>query len=188
MYYADFKVVFYFVFRGPEENARLAEEVYQRLIAHKAENPTMGEVGNTLVFNHSISHILCCVISNLKKMVNKMFTLLFFPAKSSFSCKRINLCWDSAALQLNRLWIFLWFLGFISWWLFSHTLLDLSFFPFFSVFLSWHFLAPEMSLKGMYYCSLFASMHVRCFIILCCTYFFFFFFLHLAVMLNYNNW
>lgn len=147
MYYADFKVVFYFVFRGPEENARLAEEVYQRLIAHKAENPTMGEVGNTLVFNHSISHILCCVISNLKKMVNKMFTLLFFPAKSSFSCKRINLCWDSAALQLNRLWIFLWFLGFISWWLFSHPLLDLSFFPFFSVFLSWHFLAPEMSLK-----------------------------------------
>lgn len=69
---------FYFIFRGPEENARLAEEVYQRLIAHKAENPTMGEVGNTLVFNHSISHILRCVISNLKKMVNKMFTLLFF--------------------------------------------------------------------------------------------------------------
>uniref|UniRef100_A0A669DVH3 Syntaxin binding protein 2 n=1 Tax=Oreochromis niloticus TaxID=8128 RepID=A0A669DVH3_ORENI len=29
--------------KGPEENARLAEEVYQRLIAHKAENPTMGE-------------------------------------------------------------------------------------------------------------------------------------------------
>lgn len=29
--------------KGPEENARLAEEVHQRLIAHKAENPTMGE-------------------------------------------------------------------------------------------------------------------------------------------------
>ncbi|KAK5856141.1 hypothetical protein PBY51_007759 [Eleginops maclovinus] len=29
--------------KGPEENARLAEEVYQRLIAHKADNPTMGE-------------------------------------------------------------------------------------------------------------------------------------------------
>ncbi|XP_030591069.1 syntaxin-binding protein 2 isoform X2 [Archocentrus centrarchus] len=29
--------------KGPEENARLAEEVYQRLIAHKAENPSMGE-------------------------------------------------------------------------------------------------------------------------------------------------
>lgn len=128
MYYADFKVVFYFVFRGPEENARLAEEVYQRLIAHKAENPTMGEVGNTLVFNHSISHVLCCVISNLKKNGEQNVYTAFFPAKSSFSCKRINLCWDSAALQLNRLWIFLWFLGFISWWLFSHPLLDLSFF------------------------------------------------------------
>lgn len=30
--------------RGPEENARLAEEVYQRLNAHKADNPSMGEV------------------------------------------------------------------------------------------------------------------------------------------------
>ncbi|KAF7654747.1 hypothetical protein LDENG_00065520 [Lucifuga dentata] len=29
--------------RGPEENARLAEEVYQRLNAHKADNPSMGE-------------------------------------------------------------------------------------------------------------------------------------------------
>ncbi|XP_045888036.1 syntaxin-binding protein 2 isoform X2 [Micropterus dolomieu] len=29
--------------KGPEENARLAEEVYQRLIAHKADNPSMGE-------------------------------------------------------------------------------------------------------------------------------------------------
>jgi hypothetical protein len=29
---------------GPEENARLAEEVYQRLNAHKADNPSMGEV------------------------------------------------------------------------------------------------------------------------------------------------
>ncbi|XP_056143252.1 syntaxin-binding protein 2 [Lampris incognitus] len=29
--------------RGPEENARLAEEVYQRLTAHKADNPSMGE-------------------------------------------------------------------------------------------------------------------------------------------------
>ncbi|XP_046893739.1 syntaxin-binding protein 2 [Hypomesus transpacificus] len=28
---------------GPEENARLAEEVSQRLIAHKADNPSMGE-------------------------------------------------------------------------------------------------------------------------------------------------
>uniref|UniRef100_A0A8C7DS70 Syntaxin binding protein 2 n=1 Tax=Oncorhynchus kisutch TaxID=8019 RepID=A0A8C7DS70_ONCKI len=28
---------------GPEENARLAEEVYQRLNAHKADNPSMGE-------------------------------------------------------------------------------------------------------------------------------------------------
>lgn len=34
------------VFRGPEENARLAEEVYQRLNAHKADNPSMGEVRN----------------------------------------------------------------------------------------------------------------------------------------------
>uniref|UniRef100_A0A665W9X8 Syntaxin binding protein 2 n=1 Tax=Echeneis naucrates TaxID=173247 RepID=A0A665W9X8_ECHNA len=29
--------------KGPEENARLAEEVHQRLIAHKADNPSMGE-------------------------------------------------------------------------------------------------------------------------------------------------
>uniref|UniRef100_UPI003AAE7DC1 syntaxin-binding protein 2 isoform X5 n=1 Tax=Centroberyx gerrardi TaxID=166262 RepID=UPI003AAE7DC1 len=29
--------------RGPEDNARLAEEVYQRLNAHKADNPSMGE-------------------------------------------------------------------------------------------------------------------------------------------------
>ncbi|XP_042360735.1 syntaxin-binding protein 2 isoform X2 [Plectropomus leopardus] len=29
--------------KGPEENARLAEEVYQRLTAHKADNPSMGE-------------------------------------------------------------------------------------------------------------------------------------------------
>uniref|UniRef100_A0A674NKP3 Syntaxin binding protein 2 n=1 Tax=Takifugu rubripes TaxID=31033 RepID=A0A674NKP3_TAKRU len=29
--------------KGPEENARLAEEVYQRLNAHKADNPSMGE-------------------------------------------------------------------------------------------------------------------------------------------------
>ncbi|XP_076000352.1 syntaxin-binding protein 2 [Genypterus blacodes] len=29
--------------RGPEENARLAEEVCQRLNAHKADNPSMGE-------------------------------------------------------------------------------------------------------------------------------------------------
>lgn len=34
----------YFFPRGPEENARLAEEVYQRLNAHKADNPSMGEV------------------------------------------------------------------------------------------------------------------------------------------------
>uniref|UniRef100_A0A673AZM3 Syntaxin binding protein 2 n=1 Tax=Sphaeramia orbicularis TaxID=375764 RepID=A0A673AZM3_9TELE len=30
--------------KGPEENARLANEVYQRLNAHKADNPSMGEV------------------------------------------------------------------------------------------------------------------------------------------------
>lgn len=30
--------------RGPDENARLATEVYQRLNAHKADNPSMGEV------------------------------------------------------------------------------------------------------------------------------------------------
>ncbi|XP_071392882.1 syntaxin-binding protein 2-like, partial [Centroberyx affinis] len=29
--------------RGPEDNAKLAEEVYQRLNAHKADNPSMGE-------------------------------------------------------------------------------------------------------------------------------------------------
>ncbi|XP_062264826.1 syntaxin-binding protein 2 isoform X2 [Platichthys flesus] len=29
--------------KGPEENVRLAEEVHQRLIAHKADNPSMGE-------------------------------------------------------------------------------------------------------------------------------------------------
>uniref|UniRef100_A0A8C3AJJ8 Syntaxin binding protein 2 n=1 Tax=Cyclopterus lumpus TaxID=8103 RepID=A0A8C3AJJ8_CYCLU len=29
--------------KGPEENARLAEEVYQHLTAHKADNPSMGE-------------------------------------------------------------------------------------------------------------------------------------------------
>uniref|UniRef100_A0A8C4GZZ5 Syntaxin binding protein 2 n=1 Tax=Dicentrarchus labrax TaxID=13489 RepID=A0A8C4GZZ5_DICLA len=29
--------------KGPEENARLAEEVYRRLTAHKADNPSMGE-------------------------------------------------------------------------------------------------------------------------------------------------
>ncbi|KAM7387146.1 hypothetical protein PAMA_009659 [Pampus argenteus] len=29
--------------KGPEENARLADEVYQRLNAHKADNPSMGE-------------------------------------------------------------------------------------------------------------------------------------------------
>ncbi|XP_044037684.1 syntaxin-binding protein 2 isoform X1 [Siniperca chuatsi] len=30
-------------YKGPEENARLADEVYQRLTAHKADNPSMGE-------------------------------------------------------------------------------------------------------------------------------------------------
>lgn len=34
--------------RGPEENAKLAEEVYQRLNAHKADNPSMGEVRNLI--------------------------------------------------------------------------------------------------------------------------------------------
>ncbi|XP_040919569.1 syntaxin-binding protein 2 isoform X2 [Toxotes jaculatrix] len=29
--------------KGPEENARLAEEIHQHLIAHKADNPSMGE-------------------------------------------------------------------------------------------------------------------------------------------------
>ncbi|XP_014886714.1 syntaxin-binding protein 2 isoform X1 [Poecilia latipinna] len=29
--------------KGPEENAKLAEEIYQRLNAHKADNPKMGE-------------------------------------------------------------------------------------------------------------------------------------------------
>ncbi|CAN9505593.1 unnamed protein product [Ophioblennius macclurei] len=29
--------------KGPEENAKLAEEVFQRLTAHKADNPSMGE-------------------------------------------------------------------------------------------------------------------------------------------------
>ncbi|XP_017280739.1 syntaxin-binding protein 2 isoform X2 [Kryptolebias marmoratus] len=29
--------------KGPEENAKLADEVYQRLTAHKADNPKMGE-------------------------------------------------------------------------------------------------------------------------------------------------
>lgn len=37
--------------RGPEENARLAEEVYQRLNAHKADNPSMGEVRNQFNFH-----------------------------------------------------------------------------------------------------------------------------------------
>jgi hypothetical protein len=29
---------------GPQANAKLAEEVYQQLNAHKADNPSMGEV------------------------------------------------------------------------------------------------------------------------------------------------
>ena len=41
--------------RGPEENARLAEEVYQRLTAHKADNPSMGEVRNYLGLDQTAS-------------------------------------------------------------------------------------------------------------------------------------
>lgn len=41
---ADSKLYATLSHRGPEENARLADEVYQRLNAHKADNPSMGEV------------------------------------------------------------------------------------------------------------------------------------------------
>lgn len=41
---ADWRCVIICYFRGPEENAKLAEEIYQRLNAHKADNPKMGEV------------------------------------------------------------------------------------------------------------------------------------------------
>uniref|UniRef100_A0A8C9ZCE4 Syntaxin binding protein 2 n=1 Tax=Sander lucioperca TaxID=283035 RepID=A0A8C9ZCE4_SANLU len=35
--------------KGPEDNARLADEVYQRLTAHKADNPSMGEARSQLL-------------------------------------------------------------------------------------------------------------------------------------------
>lgn len=47
---ADFVIIVLFFFfiislpRGPEENAKLANEIYARLDAHKADNPKMGEV------------------------------------------------------------------------------------------------------------------------------------------------
>lgn len=40
----DWKCVKICLLRGPEENAKLADEIYQRLNAHKADNPKMGEV------------------------------------------------------------------------------------------------------------------------------------------------
>ena len=43
--------------RGPKENAELAEMVLDRLNAHKADNPSMGEVG------HYIS-LLCSGLTN----------------------------------------------------------------------------------------------------------------------------
>ena len=92
---------------------------------------------------------LYCInqISLCRKMVNWIL-LLLFSAKSNFPSQRIHFLWDSAALHLPRLWHFGGF-----WVLFlvassSHTLLELS--PllfFFSVFLSWHFLAAGMGLN-----------------------------------------
>lgn len=47
--------------RGPEENARLAEEVFMRLTAHKADNPSMGEVRSYLQLypGQFFSRLLC---------------------------------------------------------------------------------------------------------------------------------
>lgn len=114
--------------RGPEENARLAEEVYQRLNAHKADNPSMGEVRNQFNF-HFKSSLLYCI--------------------------SINFTWwktDFASLHFH----FLCFLGFISCWFFffSHVVGP---FPFallsiladISFLLRWVF-------TGMYSCSFFS--------------------------------
>lgn len=58
------KVPSYLSSRGPEENAKLAEEVYQRLNAHKADNPGMGEVCMAPVLHH-LQHFPWSVLSLL---------------------------------------------------------------------------------------------------------------------------
>lgn len=63
--------------RGPEENARLAEEVYQHLNAHKADNPSMGEV-RKYENNHLQQFVLCCKDRTLMRhgeLVLQLFTL-----------------------------------------------------------------------------------------------------------------
>lgn len=57
--------------RGPEENVRLAEEVYQRLNAHKADNPSMGEVRkHRNIIQSETFFTLCCTDATLSFLVN----------------------------------------------------------------------------------------------------------------------
>lgn len=84
--------------RGPEENAKLAEEVSRRLTAHKADNPSMGEVRKFEEHPTTMSPLLCCVT----------------VSKTNFLFIRLHFYLDSALLYFHKLLIILWVLGLIS--------------------------------------------------------------------------
>lgn len=129
--------------RGPEENARLAEEVYQRLNAHKADNPSMGEVRDE--WNHWLLQFFLTLWCQHNFYLVEFISLIL----SGFRC----FCgfWDYFHVHS----FFSYIVGPFS---FAHlsVLADISF------FLRWVF-------TGMYYCSLFFSLIHSKIMTFCCT-------------------
>lgn len=109
--------------RGPEENARLAEEVYQHLNAHKADNPSMGEVSNYL--DHHLQQFLHALLYQFYFLINS---------------KQIQQLLTFTGWYFCAFWVLLLVESFF------HALLDFSLYFILLFCLSWHFLAPEMAL------------------------------------------
>lgn len=108
--------------RGPEENARLAEEVYQRLNAHKADNPSMGEVRKRRNLIKEQTFFTLCWMDVILGFFGELILQLFTRAD----------------------WICLWSWGFISWFISFLILCCVSFALLFSC-PSRHFLAPKVA-------------------------------------------
>lgn len=97
--------------------------------------------GSTYTLSTTI--LICFTV--LTQFLQKWFFFFFSFAKI------IVYTWEYTSfgilIHLHRLTMSLWFLGLISCWFFSRFAGSFPFLYFFSVFLSWHFLAPEMNLN-----------------------------------------